>query len=166
MTPRLLTACATVLVLAAVLGGCGDDDDPAASETSTESVSDSSTTREAGRSPEASVSIEMLADRFSPASTEVAAGGAVTVSLVNTSEFDHTFTVEGTDVDEELEPGARAEVELDVPTDGSLAFYCRFHAEIGMEGTVTAGPGSRPGPSGPSTTTVVTEPEQTGGYGY
>jgi plastocyanin len=64
----------------------------------------------------------------------------MTFTLTNAGDATHTFTIDELDVDEELAPGATAEVQADLPSDGGqLRFYCRFHAAQGMEGTITVG---------------------------
>ena len=41
-------------------------------------------------------------------------------------------------IDQEIEPGKKAEVEVTVPSSGDLNFYCRFHRGQGMQGALIA----------------------------
>jgi plastocyanin len=80
-------------------------------------------------------SATLQADNFAFSPTEVgtAAGSEITVANANEGT-PHTFTVDGTDIDVELEPGETEEVTIGLDP-GSYAFHCRFHAS--MTGTMT-----------------------------
>jgi plastocyanin len=167
-------AAATVVPLA-----CGDDDsgsneaatatDDAATATtndpSTGGTDDGTTdaTDVSDQGASASLSLAVVDSAFEPATIEAESGAEVTVSLDNAGALDHTFTVDGQDVDEELAAGSTAEVVVDLPPSGTLAFYCRFHRVAGMEGsfTVTGSPAAGDAPESATTTTAPP-----GGYGY
>jgi uncharacterized cupredoxin-like copper-binding protein len=84
--------------------------------------------------------------------------------LDNPGDFEHTFTIDDAEIDEVLDPGTRTEVVVVVPDEGSLAFYCRFHVDFGMQGTVT-GVSARQSPTTDLPPTTVA-PDRSGGYGY
>jgi plastocyanin len=69
---------------------------------------------------------------FTPASVSVSSGD--TISLTNEGEASHTFTIEDGAIDEELEPGASADVTVDLEA-GDYEFICTFHPQ--MTGTLT-----------------------------
>jgi plastocyanin len=73
---------------------------------------------------------------FGPTFIEADPGSTVTLTLHNEGSVDHTFTVDSADIDETVSPGDEAEVEVQVPNSGSLAYYCRFHRARGMQGAV------------------------------
>jgi plastocyanin len=167
-------AAATVLPLA-----CGDDDsgsteaasgtdDPSAATTTEpptgnggdDGTTDSTDLTDQGAS--ASLALVLVDNTFEPATIAAEGGAEVTVSLDNTGALDHTFTVDGQEVDEELAAGSTAEVVVDLPPTGTLAFYCRFHRVVGMEGSFEVA-GSPSAGDGPSATTTTAAP---GGYGY
>ncbi len=79
--------------------------------------------------------VALTADNFafSPTSIEVASGSEISVENANAST-QHTFTVQGTDIDLELSPGDVEDVHIDLDP-GTYAFHCRFHAS--MTGTLT-----------------------------
>ena len=76
--------------------------------------------------------VTMVDNAFQPAEVTAAAGDSLTI--VNTGQAPHTFTVEGGEIDEELEPGAETEVTIDLEA-GSYPVVCEFHPE--MTGTLT-----------------------------
>ena len=71
---------------------------------------------------------------FSPPQLTVKQGDTVSVSNVGTAA--HTFTVSGQSIDITNDPGQTTAVTVDLPP-GSYPFICRFHAQLGMRGTLT-----------------------------
>jgi plastocyanin len=69
---------------------------------------------------------------FAPTELEVAAGTEILVE--NADGVAHTFTIDGTEIDLELDPGDVEDAEIDLDT-GSYGFHCRFHSS--MTGTLT-----------------------------
>ena len=78
---------------------------------------------------------DLMADNyaFAPSEIEGAPGSELSVGNTNT-ETPHTFTVDGTAIDVELEPMAVEQVTLDLDP-GAYDFHCRFHDS--MTGTLT-----------------------------
>jgi plastocyanin len=114
-------------------------------------------------------------------------GSKVAVRLRNKGDAPHTFTIPSLGIDRELTAGKSATVEVTLPTDGALAFYCRFHGAPpsggqGMQGAffskkgeaLSTGAGAAPASSAPTDTTgaapTTSAPATTasggGGYGY
>jgi plastocyanin len=109
-------------------------------------------------------------------------GSNVTVRLRNKGDAPHTFTIPSLGVDRELTAGKSATIQVTLPTDGALAFYCRFHGAPpsggqGMQGAffskkgepLTTGGGAAPAtsaPTGAAPTTTPTTASGGGGYGY
>jgi plastocyanin len=152
--------------LAIVAAGCGDDDD---SDTSTEAgappvslegrVNDHGTS-DLGSSTD--LDLELDDSYFAPTYVTAKPGSTVTVTLENEGDSAHTFTIDGTSVDEQVQPGATATVEVELPDDGTLAYYCRFHVSGGMQGAFVVSSGSATG----SSPTTTKSGGSTGGYGY
>jgi plastocyanin len=71
---------------------------------------------------------------FSPAELTVKEGDTVTVTNVGTAA--HTFTVTNQSIDITNDPGKSTGVAIDLPP-GTYPFICRFHAQLGMTGTLT-----------------------------
>jgi len=71
---------------------------------------------------------------FSPAELTVKQGDTITVTNVGTAA--HTFTVSDQSIDITNDPGQSTGVTIDLPP-GTYPFICRFHAQLGMKGTLT-----------------------------
>jgi plastocyanin len=71
---------------------------------------------------------------FGPTYITAKAGTKVTIELENEGKIAHTFTIDGTSVDEMLDVGKKATIDLELPASGSVNFYCRFHRDGGMQG--------------------------------
>jgi plastocyanin len=158
MRTRLAVLATVAAVL--VLGACGDDDgsDSASDSGSGDApvalsgeVNDEGTEDATGSSE-----LELEADDFyfEPTFIKATPGSTLTVTVGNEGNASHTFTVDDQQIDTEVEPGASAEVEVTVPEDGTVNFYCRFHRGQGMQGAVftRAGGGSGTGGDAPSDT--------------
>ena len=74
---------------------------------------------------------------FSPGEVPGAPGTTVTVRVVNEGSIPHTFTIDAAGVDELIDPGSAAVVEVELPASLPLGFYCRFHPD-GMVGRFVA----------------------------
>jgi plastocyanin len=83
----------------------------------------------------AGATVTMRDNVFVPADPVVAPGE---IQLVNEGESPHTFTVEGEDVDVQVEAGQTATETIDLAS-GTYTFFCEFHRAQGMEGTLTIG---------------------------
>lgn len=95
--------------------------------------------------PATEVEIEADDFYFAPTFVSAAAGSAVRVVLKNEGKAGHTFTIDGAGVDQALEPGSTKTVRVQLPSSGSLTFYCRFHRASGMQGAFVIA-GRQPAP--------------------
>jgi plastocyanin len=89
-----------------------------------------------GKPSSGSIATELDDFYFGPTFIDAAAGSTVKVKLHNEGKVDHTFTIDSASIDETVDAGKTAEVDVKVPASGSLAFYCRFHKSRGMQGAV------------------------------
>jgi plastocyanin len=78
--------------------------------------------------------LSLVDNAFEPADLTVSSGATLEVS--NDGENPHTVTIEGTDIDEEVESGQSTSITIDAEA-GEYTMICRFHESVGMEGTVT-----------------------------
>jgi plastocyanin len=114
----------------------------------------------------ASVSIDLQNFSFKPTYIQIDPGAKITVNLKNTGAAPHTFTVEGTDVNTELQPGKSGTATVTAPKTGVVAFSCNFHKSGGMQGAfVVAGTKVAAGTGAGSDKTTTTK-AASGGYGY
>ena len=124
---RWLLALLTVFaLLGAACGGDGDanDDGTDAPIETTDEPTDGGD----------AVTLEMTDFAFSPADVTVASGS--TITLDNTGEAPHTFTIEAEGVDQEVAAGESGEVSIDLDA-GTYDYVCTFHESQGMVGTLT-----------------------------
>lgn len=77
--------------------------------------------------------VTMRDNEFVPSEPTIAAGE---IELVNEGESPHTFTVEGEQVDVEVDAGATVTETVDLES-GTYTLFCSFHRGQGMEGTLT-----------------------------
>jgi plastocyanin len=110
-------------------------------------------------------------------------GSKVSVKLKNEGKTQHTFTIPALGIDTVLDSGKAATVQVTLPTDGALGFYCRFHGAPptggqGMQGAfyskkgqaLSTGAAAASAGSAPPATTgsapTTTPTTAGGGYGY
>jgi plastocyanin len=117
---------------------------------------------------------------WTPTFVKIPAGAtSITVTVKNMGSTQHTFTVPAEQIDQVLNPGDSMTVTVTIPGPGAIAFYCRFHKSLGMQGaffdkkgaklisSVSPG-GSTSGSAGTTATTPTTRAAggSSGGYGY
>jgi plastocyanin len=107
------------------------------------------------------VDIEQDNFYFNPTFVKASAGATVALTLKNDGKAPHTFTIDSLSVDQVVQPGQTATVNLRLPAGGTVPWYCRFHKSQGMQGAFVL-PGSSG--SGPATTPPTASPQ--GGYNY
>jgi plastocyanin len=71
---------------------------------------------------------------FAPAKLTVSKGANLTITNVGTAQ--HTFTIQGKGIDVVNDPGQSQKVTISL-APGTYTFICRFHASLGMKGTIT-----------------------------
>jgi plastocyanin len=84
----------------------------------------------------APVGITMMDTFFEPPCLAVSSTQAIT--LANAGNLEHNFTVADGDIDIDVDPGEEATTD-EIGTDlaaGTYEFFCEFHEEAGMIGTL------------------------------
>lgn len=87
-----------------------------------------------GDATDGAVEIDVEDFAFDPTYIRANEGARVTVSLRNSGEAPHTFTMAGQGVDQQLAPGATAQVTVALPQSGPAVFVCTLHERRGMKG--------------------------------
>jgi plastocyanin len=85
--------------------------------------------------PTATTTVELKDFSFEPTCVQVQA--SATLTLNNTGSAAHTFTVQGTGIDVEVDPGATEQETLGGLAPDTYAVTCRFHPE--MHGALRVG---------------------------
>ena len=116
MKSRKILSIAAVSLL--LLTACGGGDDGA---------------NGGGDGAAATSTVTMRDNAFVPSDPVVSAGE---VDLVNEGASPHTFTVEGEDVNVQVEAGQTVTETIDLAA-GTYTLFCEFHRGQGMEGTLT-----------------------------
>jgi len=76
---------------------------------------------------------------FSPTVLSGSAGQSLTVHLENKGTLPHTFTIDAQSISVQLQPGGAQDVQVTLPSSGTVEFYCQFHHSSGMAGELTVG---------------------------
>jgi plastocyanin len=78
--------------------------------------------------PTATTTVELEDFSFAPTCVQAQAGA--TLTLNDTGGAAHTFTVKGTGVDVQVDPGGTAQASLDGVAPGTYRVVCTFHPEM------------------------------------
>ena len=76
---------------------------------------------------------------FDPTCLTTSSPGRITVTVTNTGNALHNFTVEEQGIDEDVQVGESITVKVQVGATGSVPFLCKYHVGSGMQGAFVAG---------------------------
>lgn len=110
----------TILASAVVLAACGGNGNGGGGNK--------------GGGGDGTTTLTTVDNAFQPSSLTVSSGSEL--ELTNDGQAEHNFTIEGSDVTQDVEPGESATVSIDVDP-GDYTMFCKYHRAIGMEGTIT-----------------------------
>ncbi len=84
------------------------------------------------------VAITMVDFNFEPAT--VTASTSQDIVLTNNGSALHNFSIEGTSIDVDVQPGQSQTLTAPGPSfaAGTYTFFCKYHRSQGMTGTLTA----------------------------
>jgi plastocyanin len=71
---------------------------------------------------------------FSPTCVVAKAGATLSVTVKNTGVALHNFTVASIKFDKDIPVGKALHLRVKVPADGPIAFFCKYHPGLGMQG--------------------------------
>ena len=149
------------------VAGCGDDDSDSGESESAEEAStievDGETANYEGTEEVTGGSIEFEEDDFyfEPTILTGEPGTKVTLDITNEGDSAHNLTIEDQNIDEDTEPGETASVDVEIPEEGVVQFFCAFHTAQDMRGALAV-TGSEPTP----TSTEDEEAPTSSGGGY
>lgn len=121
----VLLGVGALAILGSACGGGGDSAAPAPQ---------GNTPAQAGNNAGAGSTLVMRDNEFVPSDFSVQAGTEIT--LRNEGQAPHNFTVEGQNIDQDVNPGETETETLELDP-GTYDFVCEFHREAGMTGTLT-----------------------------
>jgi plastocyanin len=133
-----VTIVAAVAVLALLGAACSSNDNSSGSSGSSGGGGASTSTQTSaggGESEGNSGSADVVAEDFdfSPSDVSAKSGSSITVKN-DAPSTPHTFTVDGTKIDQSLDPDTTVTVKVDLKP-GSYDFHCTIHPQ--MTGTLT-----------------------------
>jgi plastocyanin len=128
-------AIALGIVSMVLVASCGGNDEES-SEGGTTTIGDVAANDHGTKdvSGESKVEVELDDDYFEPTVLEGKPGERVTLELKNEGGSEHNLTIDELKIDQDVEPGDEAEVEVTFPESGTLTFYCKYHRGQGMAG--------------------------------
>lgn len=154
---RLLALAAVTTLVLATAAACSSDDDGDDAATTTTRASattgGSGTSTPSGGAPvelsgpvndrgtgtveaDNEIDVDTVDFAFSPTFIQATPGQTVRIEISNEGGAPHTFTSDALEVDQEIGPDEDATVEVTVPQEGAVGFYCRFHRGQGMQGAI------------------------------
>jgi len=120
----------TVLAAALALFGvaCGGSSTPSSTSTTTPPASPTAS----GGGP-ATTTLTASDNVFNPTAFTFS---GTQITLKNMGANLHNFSVEGQNVDDDIQPGETESESLELPP-GTYTFFCKYHRALGMQGTIT-----------------------------
>ena len=125
------------LVSIVLLASCGGGDDESG-EGGTTTVGDVAANDHGTKdvSGESRVEVELDDDYFEPTVLKGTPGQQLKLELENEGGSEHNLTIAELKVDQDVEPGESAEVDVTFPDSGTLSFFCKYHKSAGMAGAL------------------------------
>ena len=74
--------------------------------------------------------------RFQPTAIQSRAGRSIVLSFRNDGRALHNFSVPAVGVDVDAKRGKRGKARIRVSQPGTLEFFCKYHRDRGMTGTI------------------------------
>jgi plastocyanin len=126
-----------IVLAAAVLVACNALPEPGEGEPEATPTETPTECAEVSATEGAPAPVTMMDTFFDPSCLAVSSTQAIT--LTNAGNLDHNFTIQGSDLSMDLSPGDEEETgEVgDFVEAGTFRFFCRFHEDQGMVGSIT-----------------------------
>ena len=99
-------------------------------------VSDHGTTEVAGL---AEIALEADDYYFAPTFLHGKPGQPLTLAVENESGTLHNLSISELQIDQDIPPKGKAKVQVTFPSSGTVRFFCKLHAAMGMNGELRAG---------------------------
>ena len=127
--------------LALVAAGCGGGGDSEGEEGGTTTIagvaaSDHGSANAMGKDE---LEVELDDNYFEPTVIKGTPGAQLKLELENEGGSEHNFSVADQSIDQDVEPGEKADVAVTIPQSGEVSFVCKYHEQLGMAGALAAG---------------------------
>jgi plastocyanin len=125
-----------ISVAVLVAAGCGGGDGGSSSEGGSTTVAgleanDHGTMDVSGKDE---AKLELDDDYFEPTVLKGTPGQKLKLELENEGQREHNLTSTDMSIDQDVEPGESAEVNITFPDSGTVSFFCKYHKSSGMAG--------------------------------
>jgi plastocyanin len=125
-----------ISVAVLVAAGCGGGDGGSSSEGGSTTVAgleanDHGTMDVSGKDE---AKLELDDDYFEPTVLKGAPGQKLKLELENEGQSEHNLTSTDMSIDQDVEPGESAEINITFPDSGTVSFFCKYHKSSGMAG--------------------------------
>ena len=87
-------------------------------------------------SGESELALELDSFYFEPTVLQGEAGQHLSLELENESDDLHNLSIEDQGIDQDVEAGQSATVDVTFPDSGSVVFFCEYHRSQGMVGSL------------------------------
>jgi plastocyanin len=138
MIKRSLDLTCTALLFA---GACSSGSKPSPTTTPPPATTSPATTTPPPTSASAEVTIQEVDFAFQPA--QIDASTSQTIVITNNGSALHNFSIEGTPISVDTQPGETTRLEAPGPSfsPGTYTIFCKYHRSLGMVGTLVASAG-------------------------
>jgi plastocyanin len=135
MTKRAIVLSFTALLLAAA---CSSSPSTTPTTTPPGTTPPASTTPPPATSSGGEVTITQVDFKFQPSTVNANTSQAIVIT--NNGAALHNFTIEGTSISVDTQPGQTTRLEAPGPSfaAGTYTIFCKYHRALGMEGTLVA----------------------------
>jgi plastocyanin len=132
---KMLGAALSASLLLAACGGGDDNEKTQATKTSEPSARvNNHGTKDLSGKPSADIELDDF--YFEPTVLKGKPGQSITLNLENEGKVEHNFSLAEQQIDQDVEKGEKATVDLTFPKSGTLRFICKYHEAKGMAGTL------------------------------
>lgn len=138
---RTVSAAASLCVLTLLAAGCGGSKKSEAggeSEGKKATIAGVSANDHGTKQVTGQTEVELDDYYFEPTVLQAKPGSRVTLELKNEGKVEHNFSIDGQNLDQDIDPGKGATVTVMVPESGEVSFYCKYHKSMGMAGALAA----------------------------
>jgi plastocyanin len=135
----VLLVAALVLVAAGCGGGGGgesEEDEGGTTSIAGVAANDHGTADATGKDE---LEVELDDNYFEPTVIKGTPGSQLKLELENEGGSEHNFSLSDQNIDQDVEPGEKADVTVTVPQSGEVSFVCKYHEQLGMAGALAAG---------------------------
>jgi plastocyanin len=137
----LALATATSVAACGSSGGTSSGDGSGSGDSGKQTVAGASVNFHGMKDVTGMSSVDIEADNFyfEPTVLKGTPGQHLTLTIKNSTDTEHNFTVESQHVDKDIEDGKTVTLSVTLPSTGTIRFFCKYHHGSGMGGGLQSG---------------------------